>query len=225
MLRLNLLFLIAISVFSIGFAQTEKNVGDFTKVTAFDKIDVTLIPSTENKVLLKGGNSSDVELINLNGELKIRMPFGKMLSGDDISATVYFKKIDAIEANEGSRVACNEEIKAVGFNIITKEGSEVVLLKLQTEKLYVRTGAGCIVTIKGTAKNIDGLANSGGKFDGQYCKSEQATVTVNAGGIIHVNAINLVDAKTRAGGEIVIYGKPKQINEKKVAGGVIRQAN
>ena len=37
-------------------------------------------------------------------------------------------------------------------------------------------------------------------------------------------ATDLVDAKTRAGGEIIIYGKPKQINEKKIAGGTIEQA-
>ena len=30
---------------------------------------------------------------------------------------------------------------------------------------------------------------------------------------LHFYAIDLVEAKTRAGGEIIIYGKPKQINE------------
>ena len=33
---------IACSIFSFGIAQTEKNVGDFTKVSSFDKIDVQL---------------------------------------------------------------------------------------------------------------------------------------------------------------------------------------
>lgn len=213
------------SIFTISYSQTEKNVGDFTKVTSFDKIDVTLVPGTENKVLLTGANSNEVELINKNGELKVRMPFGKMLSGDDVTATVYFKKIDAVEANEGSRVVSKEAIQAIGFDIITKEGSEVNLQNLQADKLTVRTSAGSIVTVKGTVKNQDVLANSGGKYDGQDCKTQQTTVTVNAGGIAHVFTTDLADAKTRAGGEIVIYGKPKQINEKKVAGGTIRQAN
>ena len=44
--------LLFISAF--GFAQVEKQVGTFSKVTAFDKIDVYLIKSTENKVVLKG---------------------------------------------------------------------------------------------------------------------------------------------------------------------------
>jgi len=218
-----LLTLITCSIFSFGIAQTEKKVGDFTKVSSFDKIDVQLIPSNENKVILQGKDADQVELVNKNGELKIRMPFGKLLKGDDISATVYYKKLDAVEANEGSRIASKEEIKAINFDIICKEGSEIKLLNLQASRLQVRTSAGSIVTVKGSVKNQDILSNSGGKYDGQDCVTEQTVVTVNAGGIAHVYATDLVDAKTRAGGEIRIYGKPKQINEKKIAGGTIEQ--
>jgi hypothetical protein len=214
---------ITCSIFSFGIAQTEKKVGDFTKVSSFDKIDVQLIPSNENKVILQGKDADQVELVNKNGELKIRMPFGKLLKGDDISATVYFKKLDAVEANEGSRIASKEEISAINFEIICKEGSEIKLLNLQASRLQVRTSAGSIVTVKGSVKNQDILSNSGGKYDGQDCVTEQTVVTVNAGGMAHVNATDLVDAKTRAGGEIRIYGKPKQINEKKIAGGTIEQ--
>lgn len=205
------------------FAQTENKVGDFNKVTAFDKIDVNLVASTENKVVLTGANSQEVELVNKNGELKIRMPLTKMLSGDAISATVYYKKLDAVEANEGSRVASKEKITAINFDIICKEGSEIKLTNLQVDRLQVRTSAGSIVTVKGSVKNQDILSNSGGKYDGQDCITEQTVVTVNAGGMAHVYATDLVDAKTRAGGEIIIYGKPKQINEKKIAGGTIEQ--
>ena len=70
---------------SIAFAQTEKSVGDFNKVTSFDKIDVLLIPATENKVILQGANSEEVEFVNNNGELKIRLPLGKLLKGPLVS--------------------------------------------------------------------------------------------------------------------------------------------
>lgn len=214
---------IACSIFSFGVAQTEKNVGDFTKVSSFDKIDVQLIASNENKVVLHGKEANQVELVNKNGELKIRMPLTKMLSGDNISATVYYKKLDAVEANEGSRIASKDEITAINFDIICKEGSEVKLINLQVDRLQVRVSQGSVVTILGTSKNQDILSNSGGKYDGQDCITEQTVVTVNAGGIAHVYATEFVDAKTRAGGEIRIYGKPKQINEKKIAGGTIEQ--
>jgi len=50
-------------------------------------------------------------------------------------------------------------------------------------------------------------------------------ITVNAGGDSDVYATDLVEAKVRAGGDIIIYGKPKQINQKIVAGGTIKEAN
>ena len=212
------------SIFSIGIAQNVKKVGDFNKVTAFDKIDVNLVASSENKVVLTGANSQEVELVNKNGELKIRMPFAKMLSGDAVSATVYYIKLDAVEANEGSRISSNEKISAINFDIICKEGSEIKLTNLQADRLQVRVSQGSIVTTQGTVKNQDILSNSGGEYEGKECITEQTVVTVNAGGLAHVYATDLVDAKTRAGGEIKIYGNPKQINEKKIAGGKIEQA-
>ena len=209
---------------SITFAQSERFIGDFNKVTSFDKIDVVLISGAENKVILKGANSEEVELINNNGELKLRLPFDKILAGDDVSATVYYKKLNALEANEGSRISCDTEINAIGFDIITKEGAEIVLNNLVADKLKVRCGAGSVVTVKGTVKNQDVLANSGAKYDGQDCITQQTSVTVNAGGIANVNVTDIVDAKTRAGGTITIYGNPKQTNQKTVAGGKIIQA-
>ena len=215
---------ITCSIFSFGIAQTEKQVGDFTKVTAFDKIDVNLVAASENKVVLTGVNSKEVELVNKNGELKIRMPLIKILSGYSVSATVYYKKIEAVEANEGSRITSKDTISALNFDVICKEGSEIKLTNLQADRLQIRVSQGSVVTVIGTVKNQDVLSNSGGKYDGQDCKTQQTEVTVNAGGMAYVYATDLVNAKTRAGGEITIYGKPKQIIEKSVAGGTIEQA-
>jgi len=210
---------------SVAYSQVERKLGDFNKITSFDKIDVTLIKGNENKIILHGASANEVEIVNKNGELKIRMPLTKILSGDAISATVYFKKIDAVEANEGSRIAMKDAISAISFAIICKEGSEVKLLNLQADKLQVRTTQGSIVTVKGKVKNQDILSNSGGKYNGEDCITEQTVVTVNAGGIANVHATDLVEAKTRAGGAIKIYGNPKQNIQKTIAGGSIEQVN
>lgn len=208
---------------SIAFSQVEKNPGDFNKVTSFDQIDVLLVPAEENSVQINGGNAEDVELINKNGELKIRMPLLRMLDGDHVSVTVFFKEIDAVEANEGSRIACAELISATSFSIIAKEGSQVKLV-LEVDKLTTRTANGSSVNLTGTAKYQDVLVNSGGKYEAENLKTEQTTITNNAGGEADIFASDLVEAKVRAGGTITIYGKPKQINQKVVAGGTIRQA-
>jgi hypothetical protein len=207
---------------SITFAQVEKKVADFSKVTSFDQIDVTLIPASENKVVLNGSGSNDVELVNKNGELKIRMPLTKLLKGDNISATVYFKKIEAVEANEGSRIASEANLKSTSFDIIAKEGSQIKI-KLEVDKLTARVANGSSITLEGKATNQDVLVNSGGKYEAKKLITNQTVITSNAGGEADIFATDLVEAKVRAGGDILIYGKPKQINQKVIAGGSIKE--
>lgn len=209
---------------SLTFAQKEKEVGDFNKVTSFDKIDVILIASDENKVVVDGSGSDDVEIVNKNGELKIRMRLTKMLSGDNVSATVYYKNIDAVEANEGSRIASDETFEATTFDVIAKEGSEIKI-KVNVDRLTLRTANGSTVTISGKAKNQEVIVNSGGIYEAEKLITNQTVITANAGGDADIYATDLVDAKVRAGGDIRIFGKPKQINQKIVAGGTIKEGN
>lgn len=216
-------FVYSLLLFStLGFSQIEKEVGDFNKVTTFDQIDVRLIPGDVNKVVLTGNGSDEVELVNKNGELKIRMPFTKLLDGDNISATVYFKKIDAIEANEGSRISSENEITSTSFDIKAKEGAEIHL-NLKVEKLIVRVANGSKIELEGIATNQDVLVNSGGDFLAEKLHTNLTDITVNAGGNASLFATELVTAKVRAGGTITIYGKPKQINKKIIAGGSIEE--
>ena len=210
-------------VSSMAFGQNEKNVGDFNKVTSFDRIDVFLIPGDENKVQLDGKGADEVEFVNKNGELKIRMPLTKLLDGDNISVTVYYKNLTAVEANEGSRIACGDKISSVVFDVIAKEGSEIKLI-LDVEKLNVRTANGSKVELEGNADIQDVLVNSGGIYEAEKLESKIINVSCNAGGEAAIFATNSVDAKVRAGGDITIFGKPKQINKKIIAGGTIKQA-
>jgi len=213
---------ITCSIFSFGIAQTEKNVGDFTKVTAFDKIDVNLVASSENKIVLTGANSQEVELVNKNGELKIRMPLTKLLKGEAISATVYYKNIDAVEANEGSRIASEATFNSINFDIIAKEGSEIKL-KLDVERVSIKASDGSKIDVEGNATNQEVLVNTGGIYDAKQLRSKLISITVNAGGEAAIFATDFVDAKVRAGGNIEIFGKPKQINQKVIAGGTITE--
>lgn len=205
---------------SMAFGQIEKKPRDFTKVTSFDRIDVILIPATENIVQMDGKEAEEVELINKKGELKIRMPLRKLLDGENISVTIYYKNLTAVEANEGSRIASADRIKSTSFDIIAKEGSEVKLI-LEVEKLNIRTANGSKIEVQGNAKKQVVLVNSGGIYEAPGFETEHTTITVNAGGRALIFATEVVNAKVRAGGSITISGKPKQINKDIVAGGTI----
>jgi hypothetical protein len=220
MKKLTLTFLL---ITTAVFSQVERTLGDFTKVTSFDKLDILLIQSNENKIIINGYEASSVETVNKNGELKIRMPFSQTMGGSAISVTLYYKNIEAVEANEGSRISSSETLKAIIFDIIAKEGA-LVKINLDVDKLNVKGTSGAIITVNGKAKNQDLLINSGSIYNAKSLETAQTTITVNAGGEADIFASDLVDAKVRAGGNITIYGKPRQINQKVVAGGTIREA-
>lgn len=215
---------LAIVLFAqLSFAQVKKNVGEFNKVKVFDRIQVELVPSNEEYIEINGSRSNDVEVVNKNGELKIRMTLKKLLEGEDISAVLYFKRIESIDANEGSFVGCAKTFRQSDIRLTSQEGAEIKV-DLDVQKVEVKAYTGGIVTLSGSAVNQEVSSLTGGIIKAKDLKTEQTTVAINAGGEAKVNASELVDAKVRAGGTITIYGKPKKINQKTTLGGTIEEA-
>jgi len=220
-MKARLFFLLTIYFFSFfGYSQINKSLGDFTKVTSFDQISVFLIASNENKIEISGFNADKVELIYENNELKIRMPLDKLLKGNDILAKVYYTKLEAVEANEGSNIGSSSPIVTSNFDIIVKEGSSIKL-DVDTKKITARVTQGGQLEMNGKTDTLDVVVNAGSVFNSQKCQTASAVVSVNAGGQANVKASELVDAKVRAGGIINIYGNPQKVNQKTILGGEI----
>jgi hypothetical protein len=206
----------------ISFSQVTKDLGDFNYVKVFDKLNVKLIQSSENKVIITGNRENEVEVVNKNGELKIRMPFLKILSGDDIMIQLYFKNLDAIQANEGSYISSDQPFTQTIIDINASEDAEINL-NLDVDKANLRAVTGGILVLSGKASNQNVTISSGGIYNGNELYTSQTTITVSTGGQAAVFATLLVDAKVIAGGTINIYGKPKQINQKTILGGTIQE--
>jgi len=212
----------AILVAQMSFGQVTKELGDFDTVKVYDKLSVKLVQSSENKVVIKGARETELEAVNKNGVLKIRMPFPKLLSGNDLEVTLYYKHIELIDVNEGAEVTSKETLKATSFKVSAQEGGKINV-DLNVDKLKVSSVSGGEITATGKADNLDASLGAGGYFLGSKLATSQTKVSVSAGGKADVNASTLVDAKVSAGGSIYIYGKPKQINQKTVLGGKIEE--
>ena len=216
-------FLIAFVLLTqLTFAQKTRNIGDFNEVRVFDKINVKLIPSSENKVVITGNRANEVEAVNKNGILKVRMPFPKLLSGNDIIVKLYFKKLENITASEGSYVSGESTFKQTILNLNAKAGAEIKVT-VDVEKVNVMANAGGIIDLAGTALNQDVVITSGGMLKAKDLHTTQTSINVSAGGNADIYATTLVDAKVKAGGSIFIYGKPKQINKEVFIGGTITE--
>lgn len=221
MKRIFLLLLAATSGLS---AQITKNVGDFNRLSVFDRISVELIQSNDNRVEITGKRSGDVEVINKNGELKLRMKLDKLLKGETIEAKVYYTNLKSINAAQGSYVSSNAPIKTRELDLNSKEGSEIKL-SVNVDEIDTRSVTGGIITLSGTARELDADLGTGGILNAKGLHADEADVDINAGGEASVYATRSVDAEVRAGGDIVIYGNPAKVEEKTTLGGSIRRAN
>ncbi len=205
------------------FAQTvTKNPGDFTTVKVFDRITAELFSSKETKVEITGTRASEVEVVNNNGDLKIRMPFPKLLKGEAIQVRVYYKKLEGVEASEGAIVSSAQPISAIHFNVNVKEGASVDLA-LETQKTTTKAASGGIVRLAGISQNQEVVLTGGAMFKAKDFETKQTTITLNAGGEATIFATDYVNAKVRAGGDISIYGSPKQLDQKTVIAGSIKE--
>ena len=211
---------IALFLTTMSFAQTTKVIGDYTKVSVFDQIAVTLIPGEEGKIEIEGSKEEYVNVVNKNGILKVKMNFVNSFQGEDIKVKLYYKNLTEIVAEQGASIKGETAIKATSLTVNAKTGG-VINAKIDAEKVIVKSSAGSVVTLTGKATVQDVLNSSGAKVKNKDLSTNQSIVTVNAGGIAEVKASDLVEAKVRAGGEIRIYGNPKTVNEKNVLGGVI----
>jgi hypothetical protein len=214
-----LLVLLAL-VTQITFAQVTKDLGEFSAIKVYDRLTVNLISSTDNKIVITGNREGEVEVVNNNGELKLRMPFPKLLSGEDIAIKLYFKNIESISASEGSYVSSDANFKQTIMDLDAREGAEIKI-DVDVEKVNVRAVTGGIIELSGKATNQDVKLMTGGILKSKELQTSQTTINVSAGGNAEIYATTLVDAKVRAGGFIYIYGSPKQINKETLFGGSI----
>lgn len=204
----------------LSFGQVERAVGNFSSLKVYDRINVELIESSKNTVEISGDEDGRIEIINKNGELKIRTKTTQFLKGENVRVKVYYDNLNEIQASQGAVIISNEILKANALKLISNEGSSIIL-ELKVNQLAVRGNSGGEFKLSGSAKSQDIVMNSGAVFNGEKIKGEQVSIAVNAGGEAKVYTTETISAKIRAGGNIKIYGNPKNRNISTLIGGKI----
>lgn len=93
------------------FTQTtvKKSLGDYSTLKVYNGIEVTLVKSQEQKIEIKGEKSEMIKIKNVNGVLKLSLPFSlkpeNNYANGKVLVTLYYNtNIDIIDANEGSTI-------------------------------------------------------------------------------------------------------------------------
>ncbi len=210
------LLLLPLLTFAQRIIDTE--VGEFNEIKVFDLIEVNLIQSDENRIMIKGWNVDDITWTNKKGVLKLRMQLDKKFQGEDTMIEVYYTNLDVIDGNEGAQITCNEMVQKSKIELRAQEGAKIHI-GMDVDYADIRAVTGGIVEASGLAKNQTVVLNTGGIFDGRDLRTANTDIKISAGGEADVFASEVVDINVRAGGDVNVYGQPKTVYKKTFVGG------
>jgi len=219
--QLSLLFFLFAGLMSAQ-EYIEKNLGDFKELKVFDLLNVEMIASSENKVIVKGQEPRDVQFINKNGTLKIRMNTENVFNGEQTFISLFYKSVEVIDANEGAKVLIKSPIDQYEIDLKAQEGAEI---EAQIEVSYasIKAVTGGIITTKGKASNQDVNLRTGAVYNGKNLETEFSDVRLQAGGEVYVNCKERLEIIIKAGGDVFIYGNPWLVDEKRILGGRVKR--
>lgn len=197
------------------------NLGEFINLKIYSGIEVKLIPSNENKLLISGEDRMDVVAKNKGQTLKIRHSLEHIFNPTFTYVEIYHsEELDYISLYQGAKLKADSIYKQTSISLKIQEASEAEI-KFEGEKLTSIVNSGGKLFLSGKATTHHSSVSSGGSCEGETFETEQSKVNVTAGGLSYINATELVEAKVTAGGIIRIYGNPKKTVTNKSIGGQI----
>jgi len=204
------------------FSQTPitKTLGEFSELKVYDLINVDLIKSDQNKIVISGEHTQDVTVIQKNNTLKIRMKLDKMFNGEDTNIKLYYTSVDKVDANEGAIITAKDPIKQYELELKTQEGGQISA-QVNTKLLIVKSVTGGVVNTVGNTERQQLNIRTGGQYNGSKTEAQHTSLFIKAGGVAKVNTAKVLDVKIFSGGDVLIYGTPKQLKQNKLFGGRI----
>lgn len=223
----NTIFILFILISSVAVSQTtiSKEIGDFKTIKIYNGINVELIRSDEQKVVISGKKAEKVKVKNANGTLKISLRFPDLSADGKVDIKLYYNKdIDVIDGNEGSTIT-GKDIDQLQLEVKAQERAFINLV-IKTKHLKIKSSSGGIIKLTGISKNQDIDLDLYGVYHGYGLKvSDHTSIRSGSGAKAEIFAGETLNAKVTFGGSIFYKGNPEVKQDKKVAGGIIKQMN
>lgn len=223
-MRKILLMMLLLSSVAVTAQKISVDLNNFTQAEISNGLKVNFIKAEENKAVVTGANRDKVKLKVDDGILKINMSINHIWNEDNTLVDVYYKQLNRVEARQGSKVDIKEMIKQPVVSFRVQEGSEI-RGDVKVEDFSASAVTGGQLNISGTADQQQIDVSSAGQFKGENLLGKDVEVTIKGGGNANIFAREFVKARVRAGGNIFIYGDPKQIDEATTLGGTIKKIN
>tara|TARA_S200000501_G_scaffold363865_1_gene395303 strand:+ start:3518 stop:4198 length:681 start_codon:yes stop_codon:yes gene_type:complete len=212
-------------VFSFQGTAQEKRiviVSPFSALKIFSGLEVQLIPSKDNKVIVYGDYQQSVIVQQKGSTLKIKQSITSLITQEFSFVEIYFSQpTNHITASQRSKIIAKQPLEQEEITLKVREGSKVVL-EIDSRRIKSNVATGGRLTLEGTTKTLDLKINSGGSCEAEKLKAESVITHVVAGGVAYVNAKDQLDARVTGGGIVRVFSKPrKQITQTTLGGKII----
>jgi hypothetical protein len=215
------IMLLFMATAAVAQDRIEKNLGDFTEVKTYRGLQVELIKSDSQKLIIEGNKASSVTVKNSNGVLKLSLKIENTFSSDEVMVYLHYSEpIAVVDGNEGSNIFSDEVFDQERIEVRAQEGARIKL-ELDAKNVEVVTSTGGYINLSGTAESQDVRTNTGGIYKGGRLKTEYTKVNSATGGNAVVYASKSIDAKASTAGTIDIDGDPEQVSRNESTGGNI----
>ncbi|WP_083961610.1 head GIN domain-containing protein [Salinimicrobium terrae] len=200
--------------------DVEEDLESFSELKTFNAVEVEIIPSTENRIVITGHSKNDVKYEIDGDRLEIRLSLDNIWSENNTLITLYTKDLNTIDANQASIIEITDELRGEELTFRVQEGA-VILGRVKGRKINSKSITGGRITIEGEAEEQVVEINTGGHYYGKNLRTEVTEVSAGTAGKGEVYATEYVKATARLGGTVEIFGRPAEVDKKTSLGGRI----
>jgi len=224
-----ILLILIITITHSIHSQTvvKKTLGDYSVLKVYNGIEVLLLQSKEQKIEIKGEKSEKVKIKNVNGVLKLSLPFSLKPENNygkgKVFITLYYNSnIDVIDANEGS-IITGKEFHQEKLKVNSQERA-FIDLTLKVTHLNIRASSGGVIKLTGSSESQTVNIDLYGVYNGFGLNvTGNTNVFSGTGAKAEISAGKTLSAKVNFGGSIFYKGSPEVQKNKKVLGGIIQR--
>ena len=200
--------------------EIKEELGAFRELKTFNGIEVTVVPSSENRIVINGHSKDKVKYDIVGDRLEVRLTLDNLWSKDNTTITVHGNNIETIDANEASIVDVKGVLKAPHLVFRAQEGA-AINAEVNAEQVNSKAVSGGKIELSGKANKQDVEVNTAGQFLGRDLKTKHTTVSANTAGRGEVFANDYCKATAKIGGVVEVFGNPDQLDQKTSLGGKI----
>jgi hypothetical protein len=205
----------------VSAQQSKKDLAHFTVIDAFGPFEIELIKSDHESIDInyRGIKSEDLIVDVHNEVLKLKIKNRHFINewksssndyyrnDDYVKVKIYYKDIDAIEIEAGSKVFSRETLKSKNLELIANMGAEVDL-ELLSQNVGIQSSMGAIIKLSGRTENLEIRTSMGTEIRTTSLKAKKAYIKASMGSAVRVSVTDEIDASAGWGAVIDYEGGP-----------------